>query len=83
MNGDTILNGLEKVISTLFLEVVGVNLHLRTVSDKSVLGLTATQLLDELSVYTNAQLDSLLAVKANAGHTHGISLYTEMAGHTS
>ena len=66
MNGDTILNGLAKIISTLFLAAVGGNLYLRTASDSSVLGLTATQLRDELSVYNNAQVDSLLAGKANA-----------------
>ena len=80
VNADTILNGLAKVISTLFLEAVGGNLYLRTASDKSILGLTATQLRDELSVYTKAQVDSLLAGKANAGHTHGLSLYTGTAG---
>ena len=68
------------VISTLFLEAVGGNLYLRTAADNSVLGLTATQLRDELSVYTKAQVDSLLAGKATAGHTHGISLYTGTAG---
>jgi hypothetical protein len=51
---------------------VGGNLYLRTASDKSVLGLTATQLRDELSVYNKAQVDSL-AGKAKAGW-HGISL---------
>jgi len=71
---------LAKVISTLFLEALGGNLYLRTAADKSVLGLTATQLRDELSVYTKAQVDSLLAGKANAGHTHGISLYSGTAG---
>src|SRR3990172_7367782 len=80
VNGDTILNGLARVISTLFLEAVARNLYLRTAADKSVLGLTATQLRDELSVYTKAEVDSLLAGKANAGHTHGISLYTGSAG---
>ena len=40
----------------------------------------ATQLRDELSVYTKAQVDSLLAGKANAGYTHGLSLYTGTAG---
>ena len=70
VNGDTILNGLAKVISTLFLEALGGNLHLRTAADKSILGLTATQLRDELSVHTKAQVDSLLAGKANTGHTH-------------
>ena len=40
----------------------------------------ATQLRDELNVYTKAQVDSLLAGKANAGHTHGISLYSGSAG---
>ena len=40
----------------------------------------ATQLRDELSVYTKAQVDSLLAGKSNVGHTHGISLYTGTAG---
>ncbi len=54
VNGDTILNSLAKVISTLLLEAVGGNLCLRTASDKSVLGLTATQLRDEWSVYTKA-----------------------------
>ena len=49
------LNGLAKVISTLFLEAVGGNLYLRTASDKSVLGQTATQFRDELNVYTKAQ----------------------------
>ena len=80
VNGDTILNGVAKVISTLFLEALGGSLYLRTASDKSVLGLTATQLRDELSVYTKAQVDSLLAGKANAGHTHGISFYSGTAG---
>ena len=42
MNGDTILNGLAKIISTLFLAAVGGNLSLRTASDSSVLGLTVT-----------------------------------------
>ena len=73
-------NGLVKVISTLFLKAVGGNLYLRTASDKAVLGLTATDLQDELDVYTKNQVDSLLAGKANAGHTHGISLYTGPAG---
>jgi len=68
------------VISTLFLEAVGGNLYLRTALDKSVLGLTATQLRDELSVCTNAQVDSLIAGKANVGLTHGISLYSGTAG---
>lgn len=45
-----------------------------------MVGLTATQLRDELSVYTKAQVDSLLAGKANVGHTHGISLYSGTAG---
>lgn len=40
----------------------------------------ATQLHDELSVYSKAQVDSLLAGKANAGHIHGFSLYTGTAG---
>ena len=80
VNADTILNGLAKVISTLFLEAVGSNLYLRTAADKSVLGLTATQLRDELIVYSKAEVDSLLAGKANAGHTHGISLYSGTAG---
>ena len=57
------MNGLAKVISTLFLEAVGGNLYLRTVSDQSVLGLTETQLRDELSVYSKAEVDSLLAGK--------------------
>ncbi|OFW41082.1 MAG: hypothetical protein A3J28_15820 [Acidobacteria bacterium RIFCSPLOWO2_12_FULL_60_22] len=80
VNGDTILNGLARIISTLFLDSVGATLYLRTAADNSVLGLTAQQLRDELSVYTKAQVDSLLAGKANAGHTHGISLYTGTAG---
>lgn len=69
-----------KAISTTFLEALEGDLCLRTASDKSVLGLMATQLRDELSVYSKAQVDSLLAGKANAGHTHGISLYTGTAG---
>ena len=80
VNGDTILNGLAKVISTLFLEALGGNLYLRTASDKSVLGLTATQLRDELSVYTQAQVDSLLAGKAPSNHVHGFSVYSGSAG---
>ena len=56
--GNTILNGLAKVISTLFIEAVGGNLYRRTASDKSILGLTATQLRDELSVYRKAEVDS-------------------------
>ena len=59
---------------------LGGNLYLRTASDKFVFGLTATQLRDELNVYSKTQVDSLLAGKANAGHTHGISLYTGTAG---
>ena len=69
-----------KVISTLFLEALGGNLYLRTASDNSVVGLTATQFRDELSVYTEAQVDGMLAGKANAGHIHGFSLYTGTAG---
>jgi len=80
VNGDTILNGLARIISTLFLDSVGATLYLRTAADSSVLGLTAQQLRDELSVYTKAQVDSLLAGKSNVGHTHGISLYTGTAG---
>ena len=80
VNRDTIPSGPVRVIFTLFLDVVGGNLYLFTASGKSVLGLTAIQLRDELSVYTKAQVDSLLAGKANAGHTHGISLYTGTAG---
>ncbi|MBI4459595.1 MAG: hypothetical protein HY648_06010, partial [Acidobacteria bacterium] len=80
VNGDTILNGFARVISTLFLDALGANLYLRTASDKSVLGLTATQLRDELDVYSKVQVDSLLAGKANAGHTHGISFYSGTAG---
>ena len=80
VSGGTILNGLAKIISTLFLDAFGGNLYPRTVSDKSVLGLTATQLRDELDVYSKAQVDSLLAGKANAGHVHGISLYAGNAG---
>ena len=72
-----------QVISTLFLEAVGGNLYLRTASDKSILGLSASQLRDEMSVYSKAQRDSLAAGKANAGHTHGISLYTGTAGDPS
>ena len=48
-----------RVDGTLFLEAVGVNLYLRSASDKSVLGLTAAQLRDELSVYSKTQVDSL------------------------
>ena len=81
VNGDTILNGLAKVISTLFLEAVCGNLYLRTASDKSVVALTVRQLRDELGVCTKAQVDCLLAGKAIAGHTHGISLYTGTAGY--
>ena len=81
VNGDTILNGLAKVISTLLLEAVGGNLYLRTASDRSVVALTVGQLRDELDVYTKAQVDSLLAGKAIAGHTHGISRYTGTAGY--
>jgi len=80
VNGDTTFNGLAKGYLTLSLEVVGSNLYLRTASDKSVLGLTATQLRDELDVFNKAQLDSPLAGKANAGHVHGFSLYTGTAG---
>ncbi|MBI4447316.1 MAG: hypothetical protein HY645_15595, partial [Acidobacteria bacterium] len=80
VNGDTILNGLARIISTLFLDSVGATLYLRTAADNSVLGLTAQQLRDELNVYTKVQVDSLLAGKANAGHTHGISFYTGTAG---
>ena len=68
------------VISTLFLEALGGNLYLRTASDKSVLGLTATQLRDELSVYTKAQVDSLLAGKAPSNHVHAFSVYSGTAG---
>lgn len=74
------MNGLVKVISTLFLEALGGNLYLRTASDKSVLALTASQLRNQLSVCTKAHVDSLLAGKANAGHIHGFSLYSGTAG---
>ena len=67
--GNTILNGLAKVISPLFLEAVGGNLYLRTASDKSVLGPTATQRRDEPDVYSKSQVDNLLAVKANKVHS--------------
>ncbi|OFV95524.1 MAG: hypothetical protein A3H94_06135 [Acidobacteria bacterium RIFCSPLOWO2_02_FULL_60_20] len=40
VNGDTILNGLAKIISTLFLAAVGGNLYLRAASGSSVRGLT-------------------------------------------
>ena len=43
-------------------------------------GLTTLQCRDELSVYTKAQMDSLLAGKANTGHIHGISFYSGTAG---
>lgn len=46
----------------------------------SVLALTATQLRDQLSVYTNARVDSLLPGKADAGHIQGISPYSGTAG---
>ena len=59
---------------------MGGNPYLRTASDKSVLVLTATHLRDELDVYSESQVDSLLAGKANAGHTHGINLYSGTAG---
>jgi hypothetical protein len=36
---------------------LGVTLYLRTASDNSVLGLTAAQLRDELSVYSKAQVE--------------------------
>jgi len=58
----------------------GRNLYLRTASDKSAHGLTATQFRDELDVYSKSQVDSLLAGKANVGHAHGISLYSGTAG---
>lgn len=77
---DTILNGLAKVISTLFLEAVGGNLYLRTAVDKSVVGLTATQFRDELSVYSKAEVDSLLAGKAPPNHVHAFSVYSGSAG---
>ena len=67
---------LAKVISTLFLEALGGNLYLRTASDKSVLGLTATQLRDELSVYSKAEVDSLLAGKAHSNHIYAFSVYS-------
>jgi len=38
MNGDTLVNGLANVISTLFFEAVGGNLYLHTASDKFVVG---------------------------------------------
>jgi len=40
VNEDTILNGLAKIISTLFLAAVGGNLYLRAASGSSVRGLT-------------------------------------------
>ena len=80
VNGDTILNGLAKVISTLFLKALGGNLYLRTASDKSVVGLTATQLRDELSVYSKAEVDSLLAGKVHSNHVHAFSVYSGSAG---
>ncbi|HEY9788374.1 MAG TPA: hypothetical protein V6D17_23495, partial [Candidatus Obscuribacterales bacterium] len=43
-------------------------------------GLTASQLRDELSVYTKAEVDSLLSGKANAGHIHAFSVYSGTAG---
>lgn len=79
-DGDTIPNCLAKGISTPFLEAVGGNLYLCTASDKSVLGLTVTQLRDELSVYTKTQVDNMLDGKADAEQTHGISLCKGTAG---
>ena len=72
-NGDTILNGFARVVSTLFLEAVGGNLYSRPASDKFVLGLTATQLRDELSVYSKAEVDSLLAGKTRDIRTESAS----------
>ena len=37
--------------------------YLRTASDRSIVGLTATQLRDELSVYSKAEVDSLLEAR--------------------
>jgi hypothetical protein len=68
INGDTILNGLVKVISTLFLEAVGWNLYLRTASDKSVGGLTAIQLRDELNVYNKAPGEKHPSRQSDMGH---------------
>ena len=65
------LNGLAKVISTLFLEAVGGNLYLRTASDKSVLGQTATQFRDELNVYTKAQWTACWPEKITRGTRTG------------
>lgn len=59
---------------------MGGSLSLRTSSDNSLVGLSATQLRDELSVYSKAEVDSPLTGKANAGHAHGIKLYTGTAG---
>jgi len=59
VNGDTIRSGLARVISTLFLEAVGGNLFLRTASDKSIIGLTATQFRDELDVFSTVPVDIL------------------------
>jgi len=60
VNGDTILNGLARVLSTLYVEALGGNLYLRTVSDKPVLGLTTNQLRDDPDVFSKAQVDTLL-----------------------
>ena len=59
---------------------MGATLYLRTAADKSVLGLTATQLRDELSVYSKAEVDSLLAGKAHSNHIHAFSVYSGSAG---
>ena len=75
-NGDSILNGLAKVISTLFLEAVGGNLFLRTASDKSVLSLTASQLRHELNVYSKAEVENLLGRKGPANYFHVFSVYS-------
>ena len=71
LNGDSLLIGLVNVIATSFLEAVDGNLHLRTASDKSVLGLTATQLRDELSVFRKAQLHSDMTGTLSPGHDCG------------
>ena len=54
--------------------------YLRTASDRSIVGLTATQLRDELSVYSKAEVDSLLAGKAHSNHSHAFSVYSGSAG---
>jgi len=104
VNGNAIINGVLKMISTLILDNLTASKPLFTDANKDVIAqnidlffgsyfdnylpisrggteaTTASGARTNLNVYSKAEVDALLAGKANAGHTHGISFYSGTAG---